>query len=81
MPGIKRFTGICLAAAMMFYAIAPAAAIAVEAQTPIGPVPCALFFSTIDLPLGTPYDITVNGTTYNVTANHGVTNDLTLSFS
>jgi hypothetical protein len=79
---IKRLTGISLVAAMMLFVIAPSAAIAVDSQYvgPPPPVPCALFFSTIDLPAGTPYDITVNGTTYNVTAQHGVINDLTLSF-
>ena len=71
-----RLTGICLAAALLFYGIAPAAAIAVDAQT--APTVQITFEPSNNVVDGTVYDLTVNGTTYSVTAGPGF--DTTLNF-
>lgn len=67
MNRVKRFTGIALVTAMMMFIIAPAAT-AVDQQYYVGPGLCWAVFDAPDLPNGTVYDLTINDTTYSVTA-------------
>jgi hypothetical protein len=75
MTTAKRLAGLCITAALLFYGIAPAVATAAEAQT--SPTVQITFEPSNNVVDGTVYDLTVNGTTYSITAGPGF--DKTLS--